>query len=314
MAMVARLAVMIVLALGGLWLAAEPLLVAQARRHVQAGAIGPQPGLARLGLSLADAAIPTRAGLLTLPTLDLWATPLAPATLRADLPGTAFLEGSAGRRQVGMEEARAVLAFFPLGAVRRADLSFAALSLEGAPLAGQGAVTAQAVADDRMAGHPFQVRIDLPDLQLPQVSSAAGEVRLWLDHRPGVATQTPPAVLGLATEGFEIGTGGFAVRLVGRLGRDADGLAQGRLALYSSDAAALLETAIEAGLMPPTVRLLAQAMLGQIARMEFADGGGDWPPMPPAPADQIRIPLEMRDGRTFLGAIDIGPAPAWPAP
>lgn len=213
--MVARLLLMMALALAGLWFAAEPLLVAQARRQVQADSIAPQPGWARLGLALSGATLPTQAGVVELPRLDLWVTPLAPTTLRADLPEGAVLDAPAGRRQVGMEDAVAAVTLSPFGAVRRASASFAALALDGAPLSGQGAVTARAVSDGRMPGHPFQVQVDLPDLRLPQAVSAAGGLRLWLDRAPGLATETPPAVLGIMTEGLEIDTGGFAVRLVG---------------------------------------------------------------------------------------------------
>lgn len=305
---------MIVLAVGGLWFAAEPLLVAQARRHVQADSIASQPGWGRLGLALSGAVLQTQAGPLGLPRLDLWVTPLTPTTLRADLPETAVLDAPTGRRQIGMEDADATVTLSPFGAARRASASFAALALDGAPLSGRGTVTARAVADDRIGGHPFQVQIDLPDLRLPQARSATGGLRLWLDRAPGLATQTPPAVLGVMAEGLKIDTGGFTVRLVGQLSKDAEGLAQGRVALYGSDAAAMLDRAIEAGSIPPKVRLLARAMLNRVGQMDFADNGADWPPMPPAPTGQVRIPLEIRGGRMFLGTIEIGSAPPWPVP
>ncbi|WP_196053504.1 DUF2125 domain-containing protein [Paracoccus lichenicola] len=303
---------MIALALAGLWFAAEPLLVAQARRHVQADGIAPQPGWGRLGLALTGVTLPTQAGRLELPRLDLWVTPLSPTTLRAGLPETAFWDAPAGRRQVGMEDAAAAVTLSPLGSVVRANASFAALALDGAPLSGRGDVTARAVADDRIPGHAFQMRIHLPDLRLPQARSATGGLRLWLDRAPGIGTETP-AVLGVMTEGFEIDTGRFTVRLVGQLSKGADGLAQGRVALYGSDAAAMLDRAIEEGLVPPKVRLLARGMLNRVGQMDFAGGGADWPSMPPAAQGQVRIPLEMREGRMFLGTVEIGSAPPWPA-
>lgn len=312
--MIPRLLLMIALAIAGLWFAAEPLLVAQARRHVQADRIDAQPGWGRLGLALSGVRVPTQAGAVELPALDLWVTPLAPKTLRADLPESAVLDSPAGRRQIGMEDAVADMTLSPFGAINRASASFAALALDGEPLSERGTMIARAVADDRLPGHPFQVQIELPELRLPQVASATGGLRLWLDRAPGIGMQTPPAVLGVMTEGLEIDTGGFAVRLVGQLSKGGDGLVQGRVALYSSDAAAMLDTAIGAGLIPPNVRLLAQAMLNRIAQMDFASGGGEWPPMPPAPQGQVRIPLDMREGRMYLGTIEIGAAPAWPVP
>ncbi|MCZ0962591.1 DUF2125 domain-containing protein [Paracoccus benzoatiresistens] len=310
---IARLLLLATLALAGIWSVAEPLLLSQVRPRVQADRVGPQPAWGRLGLALSGVTLPMQAGQLNLPALDLWVTPTAPLTVRADLPAAAFLDGPAGRRQVGMEDAAAAVTLSPLGRVRQADASFAALSLDGGPLSGRGSVTALAVADDRIAGHPYQVQIAFPDLRLPQVSSAQGGLRLWLDRQPGVATEAPPAVLGVLTEGLEIGTGASSLRVVGMLGKGSDGRAQGRVALYTSDAAAMLDAAIEAGLMSSNARLLARAMLNRIGGMEFAEGGAGQPAMPPAPEGQLRIPVEMRDGRMYLGTLEIGPAPRWPA-
>lgn len=310
---IARLILLITLTLAGIWSAAEPLLLSQARRQVQAERIGPQPGWSRLGLALSGVTVPTEAGQLELPTLDLWITPTAPLTLRAELPKTVFLDGRAGRQRIGMDDPAAAVTLSPLGKVRQASASFAALSLDGGSLSGQGSVTARAVADERITGHPYQLQVELPELRLPQLASAKGGLRLWLDRPLGVTTQAPPAVLGIMTKDLEIDAGAFSLRLVGQLSKGADGLAQGRVALYSSDAAAMLDAAIEAGLMPPNVRLLARAMLNRIGGMDFADNGGEQP-MPPAPEGQIRIPVEMRDGRMYLGTIEIGSAPPWPVP
>ncbi|WP_374300528.1 DUF2125 domain-containing protein [Paracoccus sp. (in: a-proteobacteria)] len=309
--MIGKLLLTGVLGLAGLWFAAEPLLVAQARRHVQAETVAAQPGAGRLGLAMTGLVIPARQGQVDLPALDLWLTPAAPTTIRLSLPPEAVLQGAAGNRVVGMDRATGAVTLSPLGRVTQARAGFAALSLDGRPFAEEGGMTAERVSDDRLAGHPYQVQVALPRLHLPQVSSARGGLRLWLDRPLAATTQQPPAVLGVASEDFEVDAGAFALRLAGQLSKGGDGRTQGRVAIYSSDAAAMLEAAIEAGLMPPNVRLLARAMLNRIGQMEF-DGGDAG--LPPAPDGQVRIPLEMRDGRMYLGTIEIGAAPAWPIP
>lgn len=306
------------LLLAAVWLGAEPLLVARARQQVQAESVGPQPGPARLGLALQGLALPTQAGIVTLPALDAWVTPWAPLTARAVLPAQAHLDGPAGQRQLDLSDATASVRLSPFGGIlRRADARFGGIALDGTPFSGPGAVTLRAVRDARVAGVPYHAQIDLPDLRLPQLAALSGGLRLWLDRPLGLTNgpDAAPAVQGAMTEGLEVDARRFRLRIVGLVGRGADGRVEGRLAIYASDAGAMLDSAVDQGMLPSRVRLLVRAMLNRLAQADFSGPPlPGQPPMPPAPQGQMRIPVEMRDGQMILGGIPVGPAPVWPEP
>lgn len=313
----ASLPILIVLLLAGSWLAAEPLLVSQARRHVQAETVAGQPGPWRLGLALQGLTVPVQAGAVTLPSLDAWVTPWAPLTARAILPDTALLDTTAGQRRLELTQATARLRLSPIGGrLRRLEARFAGLALDGAPLSGPGGITVRAVPDDRAEGVPYHLQADLPDLRLPQLAALSGGLRLWLDRPLGLAgAEVEPVVQGVLTDGLDIDARRFRLRVVGLVHKGADGRAEGRLAIYASDAGAMLEGAVDQGVLPPRVRLLVRAMLNRIGQADFSGPPiPGHPPMPPAPQGQLRIPVEMRDGQMYLGGIPIGPAPVWPHP
>ena len=305
------------LLLTGLWFAAEPLLVSQARKGVPADSIAAQPGPGRLGLTLKGVMLPTQTGLFTLPSLDAWVTPLAPLTLRAILPDSAVLEDAAGRRQISMNGAKARIKLSPLGGtLKQMQAQFDALGLDGVDLSGPGRVTIRAVGDDRVPGAAYQAQLDLADLRLPQIAAATGGLRIWMDRPLGLnAGPEAPMVQGIMTEGLDIDARGLALRIAGLLQKGPDGRAEGRLAIYASDPGALLDNAVDHGLLPPQARLLVGAMLNRIGQADFTGPllPGQ-PPMPPAPQGQLRIPVEMRDGQMLLGGIQIGRAPEWPVP
>ncbi|GHG25111.1 DUF2125 domain-containing protein [Paracoccus aerius] len=305
------------LLLTGLWFAAEPLLVSQARKGVPADSIAAQPGPGRLGLTLKGVMLPTQTGLFTLPSLDAWVTPLAPLTLRAILPDSAVLEDAAGRRQISMNGAKARIKLSPLGGtLKQMQAQFDALGLDGVDLSGPGRVTIRAVGDDRVPGAAYQAQLDLADLRLPQIAAATGGLRIWMDRPLGLnAGPEAPMVQGIMTEGLDIDARGLALRIAGLLQKGPDGRAEGRLAIYASDPGALLDNAVDHGLLPPQARLLVGAMLNRIGQADFTGPllPGQ-PPMPPAPQGQLRIPVEMRDGQMLLGGIQVGQAPAWPTP
>ncbi|WP_158247982.1 DUF2125 domain-containing protein [Paracoccus sp. SY] len=313
----ARLPMMIVLLLAGAWLVAEPLLVSQARRHVQADTVDGQPGPLRLGLALQDLTVPVQAGAVTLPRLDAWVTPWAPLTARAILPPTALLDTTDGQQRLELSDATARIRLSPIGGrLRHLETRFAGVGLDGTPLSGQGGITLQAVSDDRAEGVAYDIHPDLPDLHFPQLAALSGGLRLWLDRPIGLSNaDAQPVVQRVLTEGLDIDARRFRLRVVGLILKGADGRVEGRLAIYASDAGAMLESAAEQGVLPPQVGLLVRAMLNRIGQADFSGPPiPGQPPMPAAPEGELRIPVEMRDGQMYLGGIQIGPAPVWPDP
>lgn len=315
-----RLALLLLLpaALIGAWIGAEPLLVRQVTSQIAAQPdlkvtqIAAQPDVDRLGLHLEGIAWDDGTRWLDLPVLDLWLTPLSPTTIRADLPDQVTFGDGMGATNLAATDGRAALRLWPFGGeVSYAAIDLAALLMDGQPLTGTGHVTAH-LAD--LEGGPAQA-VSSYDLtaDVAQPGDAGplvqGKAQVWLDRKldaSATAEPVPPRLLGLSTEGLEIGGAGFAGRIVGRVSADADGLAAGQIAIYSRDAERLIDTAIDAGMLSPNIRVLANTMLNRIGHMDFASAPVT--DFPPAEDDELRLPVELRDGRMYLGTIEIGPA------
>ncbi|MBK4215297.1 DUF2125 domain-containing protein [Paracoccus caeni] len=313
-----RALLMIPVLLVGGWLLAEPLLVRQARVQIAEIAelsvtgIKAQPGTDRLGLYLEGIAWDDGLRFLDMPALDLWVTPLTPTTIRATLPDTVTYGDRMGATNLAATEGRASLRLWPFGG----EVSFAAvdvgsLSLDGQPLTGKGNVSARLANIGDGPGQAVS-SYDL-DLAVSQPGDAGpllqGKAQVWLDGKLDAAAASqavPPRVLGVSTEGMEIGGAGFAGRIAGRVTADAEGLAEGQVAIYSRDAAPLIDAAIDAGILSQNIRVLANTMLNRIGHMDFASGADTG--FPAAAEGELRLPVEFRDGRMFLGTIEVGPA------
>ena len=125
-----------------------------------------------------------------------------------------------------------------------------------------------------------------------------------------LASAAPPQVAGLRIDGAELRLGDLSARAVGQLAADAQGRAQGLVALYTRDANGLIEAGAAAGLIPENARRLAGTMLRAVSTMPLPETASeetaDWPA--PAP-DELRLPILFSDGRASLGPIPLGPAP-----
>jgi len=333
--------VLLALILGGFWLGGESLLVRQLRaaaaRHPMLG-LGEarelrDPG--RFGIHARAVELRLQAGRIELPQAELWLTPLHPTTLHLALPSRAgFDPGSgsgsgfgAGPLDLGLGEAAARLRLQPLGgmAMAAAGLSAGPLSLQGSALAEALRVEALRVAPDRddpagaAAAYDFKLLLDdldpvlLVPSPLPGRLDLAARGRVWLDALPrpsALAAGLTPLPVGLRLDGAELRLGGLQARLMGRVEADTQGRAQGRIMLYTRDAEPLLQAAAQAGLIPPRAVTLAGAMLRNISALPLSgDGGQEYPP----PAEgELRLPLDLAAGRTRLGPITLGPAPAFP--
>lgn len=329
------LVVLIAAAVAGLWLGAEPWLadrVAQgiaARPDLRAGAVSPLEVRDRFGLDLADLGWRQGAVALDLPDLALWIAPLHPTELRATLPDRAEVSVGGLAHRLEMTGASAGLRLAPLhgGALRRASLQAAALRLDDAPLAEALSLDAAMAGLGHDAPEGARMAYDL-DLALagfdasalglaqwPRALSVTGQLRLWLDGilDPGTLSGAapPPRLVALGSDGVQLRLGEAEARLAGRIGRGAGGLAEGRVALYTRDPAALIDEAEAAGLLPEDGRKMGAALLAGIAALPLPEGG---PALPDPAEGELRLPLTLAGGRIALGTIDLGPAPVFPAP
>lgn len=311
------------LLMGGLWLGAEGLLARELRRFaaeapgLRIGTLHELRHPGRIGVAAVGVALDTPSGRLALPQAQAWVSPLQPTVIRLDLPPSATLDAGAGPVALGLGDARAGLGLRPLagGEFNRLELRSGPLTLDGAPLA-QGLAATARLADD----NGYDVTLSLDDLApealaqplpLPGRLSLRANGRVWLDRTPSPRTLSPetaPLLTGLRLDGSEITLGRLRARVLGQVHADAQGQAQGVLAVYTPDARPMLDAAAAAGLIPQRVVLLAGAMLTNIAELPLPEGAD----FPAAAAGELRLPLVMAGGKASLGPVTLGPAPIFP--
>ncbi|QBX35201.1 DUF2125 domain-containing protein [Paracoccus liaowanqingii] len=320
--------------LAGAWLGAESLA---SRRVAQAIAADPalqatevralrdprRIGIELRGLDYRDPALG-----ISLPWARLSLQPLSPLTARLDLPGRGTILQGGDSLELGLARSEARLSLSPLNrmAPDRLNLQAEGVTLDGQPLAEGLSLQARLVSLDAaapdLAGAAYDLQLSLAGLQtdalarigldpgpLPGPIAADGPLRLWLDRSPSVTGDTAPQLVGWQTEGLSLQAGEIGLRIVGRLSRDAQGRAEGQLALYSSDADAMIGLAAGLGLIPAQGQLLLRAGLSQLARAPM-DASLPGPEFPDPAEGELRLPIVMRDGRLMLGGMAIGPAPA----
>ncbi|WP_170293985.1 DUF2125 domain-containing protein [Paracoccus limosus] len=336
--------------LAGVWLGGETLAARELARLSQAGlgfsatSITPLRDPSRIGVHLTGAGLTGTAGQLHLAEADLSVKPLSPTVLRLDLPASAKVDLGAGPQDLGLSDPRASLRLLPLSGLvpGRLGVSSGPMTLDGTPLAEKLVLNAQLAP----LGHDappasvsaYDINLSLQGLSpqaLPELAGAAealnvsgtlaliGQGRLWLDAAP------TPMVLagghlrpsGLRIDGAELQFGPLTARVVGMLRPDAQGRAEGALAIYTADAGPVLDAAAGAGMLPGSAVKLAGTMLRSLSAMPMpGEADGDDPAKPrsinwPAPtAGQLRLPILFADGRMSFGPIPLGPAPAFPAP
>ncbi|MFN3273100.1 MAG: DUF2125 domain-containing protein [Paracoccus sp. (in: a-proteobacteria)] len=320
----------------GLWLGGETVAADRLRQHIaqspalDAASVTPLRSPEGMGLRLEAPAVgDARAGL-ALPWARLLLSPTSPTTLQLDLPpeGRLTLDGRVHDLTAGA--AQALLSVAPLRGMvvdalhieardlridgmalaRQIDLDLAMQRLgHDAPRPARASYDAD-IAIDGMAQAGLS-QLGLQAGELPGDLSAQGVVRLWLDGplRPGQAR--PPQLVGGQTDGLTLASGDLSARIVARLAADEAGFAQGRVALYTRDAGAIVDHMAELGLIPDGARLLLRAGLSQLGRAGFAQGDAPQPgpDFPEATGDELRLPLLFQDGQMFLGTVPLGPAP-----
>lgn len=321
----------------GLWLGAETwaarraaALIAEAP-EVDAAAVTPLRRLDAFGLRVEAPAV-TGAGLaLELPHAELSLAPTAPRTLRLTLPGEGRLRTGAGDVALAATAPEASATVAPLRdmAIDAAHLSLRDLRLDGRA----AAETLQIDARLRRLGHdaprPARAAYDLaleaagiaPEAlalggldaaALPGPLAATGALRVWLDDAPRLQQGARrPQLAGFETQGFDLATGDLQIRIVGRLGADASGLAEGRLAVFTRDGEAIIRQLVALEIIPAAAALLVRAGLTQLGSTDFPEAAGPLSgPAIPAPAEgELRLPLTFAGGQVSLGAIPLGPAP-----
>ncbi|MFT4012967.1 MAG: DUF2125 domain-containing protein [Paracoccus sp. (in: a-proteobacteria)] len=341
------IAALILLALGiaGLWLGAETLLARQIRDLSAAGAGFHAGGTAplrrtdRIGVALTDVAVKTPLGVIAAPQAQLFLRPMSPTTLLLDLPPQISLDQGNGPQPLTLSDPRIQVRLRLMSrlAPDRLHVSSGAMTLAGLPLARSLTLDAVMVPLGGDAPHgsgsAYEMALDLTGIEpapLPPLAqamaalgiagqgAASAQARLWLDRAatPAAIATAQPRLTGLRIDHGQLSLGGLNTRIAAYLRPDAAGLAQGALAVYTSDADRMLDAAAVAGWIPEGVVKLTGTMLRGLSGMplpgeaEAADPGQPHPmTWPKIQAGEVRLPILFSQGRTSLGPLRIGPAP-----
>lgn len=321
-------------ALAGGWLGAETMAADRVAMAVaqdpalEAGTVRPLRDPRAIGVSLQEVAWRDPALGVALPWARLSLSPAAPLTARLELPDSGRITQGGRALRLGWTAPVARLSVAPLSrmAFDRLDLRAADVSLDDQPLAGvlslQGRLAPIGGDAPRDARAAYELQLALSGLEagglallgldpgpLPGPFALRGPLRVWLDGTPSATGAVAPRMVGWQAEGLELQAGPVALRLTGRLVRDAQGLAEGQLALYSDDSDALIGAAADLGLIPAQARLLLRAGLMQLAQAPLDETLPG--PVFPGPAEgELRLPVILRDGQMILGGVPVGPAPA----
>lgn len=320
--------------LAGGWLGAETLasnrvaaLIAQ-DPALQAASVSPLRDPRRIGVALSEPSWSDPALSISLPWARLFLSPASPLTARLDLPDGAAVTQGGQVMQLGLSAPVASMALSPLNgmAPNRLDVQARDLTLDGQPLAQGLSLQARLAGLGSDAPRPARAAYDLDlgltDLQvgglaqlgldpgpIPGPLSVTGPLRIWLDGTPTVTDDAAPQIVGWQTAGLDLRADTIGLRIVGRLSRDDQGLAEGQVALYSADADAMIGMATGLGLIPAQAAMLLRAGLSQLSQADL-DDTLPGPDFPAAAEGELRVAVIMRDGQLILGGVPIGPAPA----
>lgn len=321
------LAVLLVAGMGALWVGGESWLAGQAQKVISAqpaldaGEVRPLRDPRRIGIRIDQPGYQDGVMSLSLPWADLWISPLKPQETRLTLPDRGVLRLGAQEHDLTMQRAEGLVRQPLLGGpVARADLRVEGLALDGravletldlrvreGALAQDAPAGAVSVYDAALSLRDFAGdRLLLPGLPPLPVSggmSLEGSLRLWLDQEVAVQTlagPVPPRLMGVETGDLVLQLGDHRARISGRIQPDAAGRAEGKVAIQTENAQAILDAAFDSGLLPASGRFLARSMLSRLSRGSGPEGG------------ELRLSLTMRDGRMMLGPVPLGAAPMFP--
>jgi hypothetical protein len=279
------------------------------------------------GIRLQDIVINDPSAAVAFPWAEIVMSPMTPTVAQLRLPDQGQLKIGGQDYDLGLSGMYSKIRLAPMKrlAPDHIDLMADAVTLDGqvvvqaldvdlqmGRLSANAPLVARAVYDAYVNLGAIQMQmlaqlgVDLGPI--PDPVTMNGTVRLWLDGTPSVTEQRPPNVVGWQTEGLTVGAGPMSLRLVGRVARGADGLAEGQMAIYTSDAKAIIDQAADLDLIPQQLRLLLNVGLGQLAKAAI-DPDIEGPDFPEATNGQMRIPVLLKDGQIFLGGIAVGAAP-----
>ncbi|MDS9468154.1 DUF2125 domain-containing protein [Paracoccus sp. MBLB3053] len=332
----------------GIWLGGESLLARQIRELASTGPafavedVTPLRDLGRIGVRIDKPVFSGPSGNLSLEAADLWIRPLAPSVAELGLPQQARLELMDGPHDLGLTDPQVRMRFMPLSGFvpAKVEIGSGPVTLDEQDLASaisliaERAETGTDAPASSLAAYDLLVDLDavqpraVPALAmlvaaLPEGGplSVAGKGKVWLDREPtakALAMIPQPALTGLRLDEVQIAFGPVSARAMGEVIADAQGYAQGAVAIYTSDAEAMLDSASESGMIPGSASRLARSMIRAISGLRMPGEATDPAEAAAAPArmvypearaGELRLPIIFANGKASLGPVPLGAAP-----
>lgn len=339
--------------LGGLWLGGETLLARMIRQNaqhqpmLQLQDVTPLRDPGRFGVRGTQLTVDSDGRKITLPEVTVWAPLSRLNSLHLSLPPRIELAVLGQPQEIGLDDAGASVTVAPLNgmAIRQATAHSGPVMLGGQPLAEAAdldvTLSRLGYAVPRGAATSYDVTIDLQKadprvltpVEMPEGTlSITGTGRVWLDRiltPETLRSGRHPLPVGFRTDGMHISFTDLDLRLMGRVLRDASGYAEGEVMIYTADAPAILDLAVQQNLLKPGAAQMIGKALQQLSddtpetqsesERTLADTGlnagrvaqPDLDPMHfPTPAEgELRLPLTFKGGKMMLGPLPLGPAP-----
>ncbi|MFV0294045.1 MAG: DUF2125 domain-containing protein [Paracoccus sp. (in: a-proteobacteria)] len=346
----------IVLILGALWYWAETWLSNRTREAIAANdqlriaSIVPLRNPTRIGLHMEALDTGDDKNGLSAQDLDIYVPVYQPNALTINLPRHMTIHQSGALHELNMDKGILRASFSPSPALtlHRVRLEMRNFGIDGVtPLFESADAKAKlihmgvAAPDGSAAAYAIDLNMNrLAAGTLKDRINIVGLAQIWLSSIPGKAVLDgqvpPPHLTGIQTSGIDFRMGGMHARLISRITADENGFAEGEAALYTDDARAFIDAAIEAGLIPQRAAMMVGALLKNLSDTRIASDNGqtdndrgasrthsdkagtaktetnsvdDVVSLPPAGPGQVRLPIILKDGKIRLGPIPLGPAP-----
>ena len=307
------------------WVGAEDYVARRMRAalddmpRARAGAVLPLRDPTQWGMRLQEVEWAGQRAGLTMDWAQVSVAPLDPFRLRMAVPDAMRLTVAGRSVPLELTDPEGAVDFAPLRrmAPAHALMRAGAVTSDGVSMLAGGRIDARLAQIDpaapmtTLAAYDIDLDLDalepaalaLAGLPVPDAPiSVAGQAQLWLDGTPGPLSRRAPRPTGFRSDGVTIALGAAEARVIGQVGHDAEGRAEGQVAVYTADADAFLDQAVALGLMDGSARMILGAGLRNIA-------GGGATDFPEPAAGELRLLMGFEGGRTTLGGMPIGPAP-----
>ncbi|QFU07788.1 hypothetical protein PARPLA_02075 [Rhodobacteraceae bacterium THAF1] len=251
----------------------------------------------------------------SLPFLQIFALSYRPNQVIVALPPSQRLTGPFGEATLTTESARGSATVSPSTdlTLDHANLVVddAVLSSNGVDLSALRILAASRLAPGDDSGRAHNIGITLDDVRLPPaladrlggpdsglIDGATLDATVTFDRPVDLAVYqgAPLEVQVLEIADLKIDWGEIGLDAAGDLNVGADGFVTGTLETTLRNWQGALQIAAQAGLFPQDNLRQVEQALGLVAMMSGGDG-------------RLTLPLEFRNGQTFLGPVALGPAP-----